>query len=40
MEQLLIDALRNAPNRDIQALLLEVYIYKNMEQYLMKMAKL
>ena len=26
MEQLLIDALRNAPSKDIQALLLEVYI--------------
>lgn len=26
MEQMLIDALRSAPNRNIQALLLEVYI--------------
>lgn len=26
MEQMLIDALRNAPSKDIQALLLEVYI--------------
>lgn len=26
MEQMLIDALRSAPSRDIQALLLEVYI--------------
>ena len=26
MEQVLIDALRQAPNRDIQALLLETYI--------------
>lgn len=26
MEQILIDALKQAPNRDIQALLLETYI--------------